>query len=63
LRLEDLPRKIPHDKRIKSSSTDSLDSYEAYFNIIDGSDEVTVLHHTAQFVETMRTYGCTDTAT
>mmetsp|Transcript_50982 Transcript_50982/g.61436 ORF Transcript_50982/g.61436 Transcript_50982/m.61436 type:complete len:312 (-) Transcript_50982:304-1239(-) len=63
LRLEDLRRKIAHNKRIKFSSTDGLDSYEAYFNIIDGSDEVAVLHHIAQFVETMRTCGCMDTAT
>jgi len=63
LRLEGLRTKIAHDKRITFVLTEGLDSYKAYFNSIDGSDEVAVLHHTAQFVEMMRTCGCTDTDT
>jgi len=62
LRLEDLQTKIAHNKRITFVSTDGLDSYKAYFNIIDGSDKVAVLRQTTQFVDTMRMCGCTEAA-
>jgi len=63
LRLEYLQTKIVHDKQITFTLSDDLDSYEAYFDIINGLDKVAVLCHMIQFIEMMRMCGCTDTAT